>query len=55
MDLLVNEAKVALNNGRNFGTEGEGFARINIGTDRAVLRERLRISRERLRQDPTDK
>jgi len=41
MDLLVNEAKVALNNGRNFGTEGEGFARINIGTDRAVLREAL--------------
>lgn len=41
MDFLVNEAKVALNNGSNFGTEGEGFARINIGTNRAQLKEAL--------------
>ena len=41
MDFLVNEAKVALNNGSNFGTEGEGFARINIGTNRAQLKEGL--------------
>jgi len=41
MDLLVNEAGVALNNGRNFGTEGEGFARINIGTNREMLKEAL--------------
>ena len=41
MDFLVNEAKVALNNGLNFGTEGEGFARINIGTNRAQLKEGL--------------
>lgn len=41
MDFLVNEAKVALNNGLNFGTEGEGFARINIGTNRAQLKEAL--------------
>ncbi len=41
MDLLVNEAGVALNNGRNFGTEGEGFARINIGTNRKMLKEAL--------------
>jgi len=41
MDFLVNEAGVALNNGRNFGTEGEGFARINIGTNRKMLKEAL--------------
>jgi len=41
MDFLVNEAKVALNNGANFGTEGDGFARINIGTNRAQLKEGL--------------
>lgn len=41
MDLLVNEAGVALNNGRNFGTEGDGFARINIGTNREMLKKAL--------------
>jgi cysteine-S-conjugate beta-lyase len=41
MEFLVNNAKVALNNGRNFGTEGDGFARINIGTNRAMLKEAL--------------
>ena len=41
MDFLVNEAGVALNNGRNFGTEGDGFARINIGTNREMLKEAL--------------
>lgn len=41
MDLLVNEAGVALNNGRNFGAEGDGFARINIGTNRKMLKEAL--------------
>lgn len=41
MDFLVNEAGVALNNGRNFGTEGDGFARINIGTNRKMLKEAL--------------
>ena len=40
-DLLVNKAKVALNNGLDFGKEGDGFARINIGTQRAALAEGL--------------
>ena len=34
-DFLVNEAKVALDPGSWFGVEGEGFARLNIGTTRA--------------------
>ncbi len=41
MDFLVNEAGVALNNGLSFGPEGEGFARINIGTERSMLKEAL--------------
>jgi cystathionine beta-lyase len=38
---LVHTAKVGLNAGRNFGTQGEGFARINIATQRSVLLEAL--------------
>lgn len=43
---LANRAKVAMNDGRAFGCQGDGFARINIGTTRAQLREGLeRIAR----------
>lgn len=41
MDKLVNEAGVALNDGSHYGEEGEGFARMNIGTQRATLMEGL--------------
>ena len=40
-DFLVNKARVALNKGTSFGAEGDGFARINIGTTRAALAEGL--------------
>ena len=40
-DFLVNEAKVALDPGTWFGVEGVGFARLNIGTTRAQLKEGL--------------
>lgn len=40
-DFLVNEAKVALDPGIWFGDEGAGFARINIGTTKAQLKEGL--------------
>lgn len=40
-ELLVKKACVALNDGRSFGVEGDGFARINIGTTRARLQEGL--------------
>ena len=36
-NFLVNKAKVAFNKGSNFGTAGDGFARINIGTTHAQL------------------
>ena len=38
---LVEEAGVALNKGLNFGSAGDGFARINIGTTMAMLKEGL--------------
>ena len=38
---LVHTAKVGLNPGGNFGSQGRGFARINIATQRSVLLEAL--------------
>lgn len=40
-ELLVKKAHVALNSGISFGAAGDGFARINIGTTRAQLKEGL--------------
>ena len=40
-DFLVGRAKLGLNGGRDFGPPGEGFARLNFGCPRAVLREGL--------------
>lgn len=45
VDLFVNKARVALNDGSMFGKEGEGFMRINVATPRENLKEILdRIS-----------
>lgn len=43
---FLERAKVALNNGTDFGTEGEGFVRLNFGCPRAVLSQAL----DRMRQ-----
>jgi cystathionine beta-lyase len=40
-DFLVQKAKVGLNSGKTFGRQGEGFARINLATQRSVLLEAL--------------
>lgn len=37
MDLLLDKAHLALNDGSMFGPQGDGFARLNVGTPRAVL------------------
>ena len=43
---LVQEAKVGLNSGQDFGRQGAGFARLNFATPRCVLQEALaRIAR----------
>ncbi|QDR79320.1 MalY/PatB family protein [Sporomusa termitida] len=36
-NFLVHKARVGLNPGRNFGSQGEGFARLNFATQRSVL------------------
>lgn len=41
VDLFVNRAGLALNDGEMFGTGGEGFMRLNVGTQRAVLKSAL--------------
>ncbi len=38
---LVDEAKLGLNDGRDFGPPGEGFARLNFGCPRSVLQDGL--------------
>lgn len=43
---IIDEAKLGLNDGRDFGEEGNGFMRMNIACPRAILREgidRLKI------------
>lgn len=46
MDLLLDKAHLALNDGTMFGTQGAGFARLNIGTPRCVLAGALESLRE---------
>ena len=46
VDLFVNGAQLALNDGAMFGPGGEGFMRLNVGVPRAVLAEAL----DRLKQ-----
>ncbi len=41
VDKLIHEAKVGLNSGLDYGPEGEGFMRMNIGTPRANVQEAL--------------
>lgn len=47
-DLFVNRARLALNDGEMFGPGGEGFMRMNVGTQRSTLREALDRLREAL-------
>lgn len=41
IDLFVNKAHLALNDGEMFGKGGAGFMRVNIGTPRAILTKAL--------------
>lgn len=41
VELFENRAKLALNSGAIFGTQGEGFMRLNVGTPRSVLEQAL--------------
>ncbi len=41
IELFVEGARLALNDGAMFGKEGEGFMRLNVGCPRAVLEKAL--------------
>ncbi len=41
VDLFVNKAHLALNDGEMFGQGGQGFMRMNVGTPRAILQQAL--------------
>ncbi len=41
MRMLVDGARLAVNDGTMFGSQGKGFTRLNVGTPRCVLREAL--------------
>ncbi|MDR3366322.1 MAG: PatB family C-S lyase [Prevotellaceae bacterium] len=42
VDLFVNRAKLALNDGEMFGPGGEGFMRLNVGTPRSTLERAMK-------------
>jgi cystathionine beta-lyase len=48
-DFFLNEAKVALSDGKIFGEEGKGHVRINFGTSRKLLQQGLDRMRRALR------
>ncbi|GAB4461576.1 MAG: PatB family C-S lyase [Anaerolineales bacterium] len=48
-DFFLNEAKVALSDGKIFGGEGKGHVRINFGTSRKLLQQGLDRMRRALR------
>lgn len=41
VDLFVNKARLALNDGAMFGREGNGFMRLNVGCPRSILEEAM--------------
>ena len=48
VDLFVNKARLALNDGEMFGKGGEGYMRLNVGAPRAVLQKALDQLRQAL-------
>ena len=48
-EFFLKQARVALNNGTDFGPGGEGFVRLNFGCPRATLQEGLERMKESLR------
>ena len=41
LDLFIDKAHLALNDGEMFGQGGEGFMRMNIATPRSVIKQAL--------------
>ena len=49
VDLFVNKARLALNDGAAFGPGGEGYMRLNIGCGREVLQQAMESLKEAIR------
>ena len=41
VDLFVNKARLALNDGETFNPGGQGFMRLNVAVPRSVLRDAM--------------
>lgn len=54
MRLLLDKAHLALNDGTMFGTQGAGFARLNVGTPRCVLEKALDSLRRAIVESPVE-
>lgn len=50
VDLFVNKARLALNDGAMFGLGGDGFMRLNVGTPTAVLQQALQQLEEAIKK-----
>ncbi|MDO4159632.1 MAG: PatB family C-S lyase [Prevotellaceae bacterium] len=50
INLFINEAHLALNDGNMFGKEGKGFMRMNVGTSRKVLEQALEQLKDAVRK-----
>ena len=48
VDVIVNKAHLAMNDGAMFGREGEQCMRMNVGTRREVLAQAMRQLRDAL-------
>ena len=46
IDMLVNDARLAMNDGAMFGIGGEQHTRLNVGTQRAVLEQEMKQLKE---------
>lgn len=53
IDLFVNQAHLALNDGEMFGPGGTGYMRLNVGTQRSRLRQALEQLEEALKNHDT--
>lgn len=49
LDLFIDKAHLALNDGEMFGPGGEGFMRLNVASPRSVIRQALEQLAEAVR------
>jgi cystathionine beta-lyase len=49
VSLFTDKAKLALNDGAMFGTEGEGFMRLNTGSPLTVIKEAMQNLHEAIK------